>query len=352
MCFLHPRRAKSIPNMADQPNAKSASPAPPDDDDAPPPSQASNEFNTRLTGPFVPYRPFQPVMNAYYIYGFSADSAKTFKLCGENESDFLYRVEAHFTGFSRSGPLGSRPSIILHNGTSRKDPLLAAAGDPPAALSMIYGVNPSSIIMMPQMHPGPGATTSDLATEILLAVTVPTDKGVAFRFAIEVGTGKGDREQFEWRKIKDPVTKKGGYKLVRPSRERAGDSSAAGSSSQAASPSSAGDETLALLTWPKGWSWFKLAFTLEFKGSGLTGELGERWTLMAVITAIRLLVLRFGGKTAKWQIATAEKARGRRQARLSSHNGDAQLHAAAELHEVGELSGELLELVEAITGLM
>jgi len=306
--------------MADLKDTKGAlsMPVSNDENDLPPPGYSESNSKaspTGLTGPFVPYRPFPPVMNAYYIYEFSVNSAKTIKLCGEKESDFLYRIEVH-TGYSMSGPLGSRPGVILHNGTSRKDPLLAAAGDESQTSSTIYGMNPRSIVLMPRMHLGPGATTNDLFNEMMLAATVPTDKGVAFRFAIEVGIEKVYRESFEWRKIKDPVTKKGGYKLVRQPCEGAG-GQATGSSSQAAS-SHGEEETLALLTWPKGWSWFKLAFTLEFKGSGLTGVLGERWQLMAVITAARILVLRYNGKTTKGTVAISEKARGKREAGGSS----------------------------------
>jgi hypothetical protein len=156
---------------------------------------------------------------------------------------------------------------------------------------------------MPQLYLRPGATTNDLVHETMHAVTVPTDKGVAFRFSIEVGTEQAYRQPFEWRKIKDPVTKKGGYKLV---RQPSGGEVAGASTSQAGASSHVDEETLALLTWPKGLEWFKMAFTLEL----LTGAFGERWSLMVVITAARLVALRYNGKTTKGAVALSEKARG------------------------------------------
>jgi len=272
---------------------------------------------TQLAGEFSLHKPFPPVMNAYYIYELSVAALKTFKLCGATESDFLYSIEVH-SGYSMSGPLGSRPGVILHNGTSRKHPILAASGDESQTSSAVYAFNPRSVVLMPPLHPSPRPTTPhDMVTEVMRGVSVPSDKGVAFRFSIEIGTEKLRRESFEWVKIKDTETKQGGYKLVRalPEHETSAASqagSSSGSSTQAALPEydDIEREVLALLLWPKGWvTWLKHVFSLEFKGSGLSGALGERWALMVVITAIRIWMLRINLKTAKGTVAIADKVR-------------------------------------------
>lgn len=49
------------------------------------------------------------------------------------------------------------------------------------------------------------------------------------------------------------------------------------------------------------------SFTLELKGAGLTGELGDRWTLMVVMTSLALRWLRQNGKTKKVTVRAAQK---------------------------------------------
>lgn len=51
----------------------------------------------------------------------------------------------------------------------------------------------------------------------------------------------------------------------------------------------------------------KRVATLELKGAGATGELGERWSLMVVMTALGLCYLRQTGRACKGTIAMEEK---------------------------------------------
>jgi len=55
-------------------------------------------------------------------------------------------------------------------------------------------------------------------------------------------------------------------------------------------------------------SWNRL-LSLELQGAGRTGELGDRWALMVVMTALRIYWLRSYGKTGKGAVRVGEKVR-------------------------------------------
>jgi len=260
------------------------------------PSEPESESQPSV-GTAVAYSPhcsLPPVINAY------AQHFKSLNLCGTNEHDHLYTVELH-TGYRDTTPLGKRPGLLLHNGKSNKDPILAAAGDESRHATRAYAFNLKSIILIPPLEPTDDSEA--LITESMHART-SGDHHVVFDFTIEVGHGeKVQREQFEWRKIKkgvDKEVKDGGFRLVR---------SAQSTSGQATSSSSPADdvEVLALLLWRKMFTSFKHMFTLRFIGSGASGVWGERWSLMVVMTALRLWQLKIHGKTTKGVISMAEK---------------------------------------------
>jgi hypothetical protein len=52
-------------------------------------------------------------------------------------------------------------------------------------------------------------------------------------------------------------------------------------------------------------------FTLELKGAGRTGELGERWTLMVAMTALAIHWQRYYGKTNKTMVSAAQNFDGK-----------------------------------------
>jgi hypothetical protein len=236
-------------------------------------------------------------MNAYAQWG----QFKSFNICGATEEDRLYLVEVH-TGYSASGPLGRRPGVLLHNGTSKKDPILAAAGDESQFAARAYSFNNESIILMPPLRGSTAAQTGDFVTERMRASV--SSGQVTFDFDIEVGSGdKLRQERFQWRKIKkgtDGSAKEGGFTLVAAN-------SGAPSTPSSSSSTNADGHVVALLMWRKLFPTFKHAFTLELFGRGLSGELGERWRLMVVMTALRLWTIRVKGKTTKGLIAMGEK---------------------------------------------
>ncbi|KAK4151886.1 hypothetical protein C8A00DRAFT_44981 [Chaetomidium leptoderma] len=220
-------------------------------------SDDSDRSSTKVpaTAAFSGYRPFSP------------------KLCFATENDLLYLVELHF-GYTPRGPLHFGRGFYLRNGTTTKDPILAATGDDPR----------------------------DTVTEILHAST-GKEHSVAFRFAIEVGIKRRQREEFEWRKMGGGGKQAGAYETgSRYTLYRLTSNLSTLSSSSPPLPDDT--QVVAELSFRHIMN-LKHAFTLELKGAGLTGELGDRWTLMVVMTSLSLHWLRQNGKTKKATVGAA-----------------------------------------------
>ncbi|SPQ20859.1 5a973edc-6e7f-4564-880b-e9b99fd88e86 [Thermothielavioides terrestris] len=202
----------------------------------------------RLPPAFAGYRPFPPVLNLYGNPSGVIDALTTLKLCGAAKSDLLYIVE--------------------------------------------------SFIMLPPLDLE--ANPRDMVTEIMYA-TKTSDGAVSFRFAIEVGPKMKCREHFEWKKA---GTDNGHsrYILVRLDPRAASPSPAPSAQDES--------EVLAELLFRNVMSWNHL-FTLELKGAGGSGAMGDRWTLMVVVSALRLYWLRVYGKTNKSVVGIGQKFRGK-----------------------------------------
>jgi hypothetical protein len=247
-----------------------------------------------VPAPFAAYRPFPSVLNLYGNFSGVVEALNTFKLCGATKNDLLYVVEIHH-GFTPRGPLHFRRGFYLRNGTSTKAPILAAGGDEAREPLVMSTFSVKSFIMMPPLDTE--ANPRDLVTEIMYA-TKASDGTVSFRFAIEVGFNLKCREQFEWKKI-GSGNAHSGFILVRLD---------ARSASPSPTPSAQeGSEILAELQFHGLWNHL---FSLELKGAGCSGEMGDRWTLMVVVTAIRLYWLRAEGKTNKVVVGMGQKLRG------------------------------------------
>ncbi|KAL7629520.1 hypothetical protein AAE478_001041 [Parahypoxylon ruwenzoriense] len=250
--------------------------------------------------PSSPYRPFPPVMHARYQWKLTG----TFHLCDEKPDDRLFAVSTH-TGFS-----GELPRVMLHHGPSDKHPVLAAACEE-RPVGKIDKYSPNSVIQLPALVPN--TDSEELVTEIMQAHTVG-ETGVGYEFSVEVGHGdKMTREKFEWRKTKkgsDGEFKEGGFKLLRLSSRHAQGSNSSNSGDATCSSNEAatedGYEVVALFKWNKTLMNLVHPFELRFVGSALSGSLGERWGLMAVVTALRLWWLNAGFRANRKTAAVGE----------------------------------------------
>ncbi|OIW32484.1 hypothetical protein CONLIGDRAFT_699249 [Coniochaeta ligniaria NRRL 30616] len=249
-----------------------------------------------VVAPFTGYRQFPPVMNLYANYAGVFKAMKTYKLCGATAEDVLYLVEVHF-GYTPRGPLNFGRGLYLRNGTRFRDHILAAAGEVSRFPLLITLFNPKTAVLLPPLDMEKNPT--DKVTEILHASTC-AEHATAFKFTIEVGVKKIEREAFEWRKL--TTTGKGSrYKLHRLVTDEPNPATSSGSGSL-----DDATEVLAELSFENVLS-FNHLFGLELKGAGLTGEMGDRWTLMVVMTALAIHWQRYYGKTNKTIVSAAQK---------------------------------------------
>ncbi|KAB5576528.1 hypothetical protein GE09DRAFT_1282156 [Coniochaeta sp. 2T2.1] len=240
-----------------------------------------------------PHKPFPSVITGHL----TGARMKSFNLCGETKSDFLFKVSVHM-GYSSHGPLGTRPGIYLHNGTSVKEPILAAAGDGSQWSARVYAFNNKSVVLLPRLS-GENERTGggEWVTETIVGSTTGAD--VVFRFAVNIPSNEGGslmRERFEWRKFKkgtDPEYSAGGYKLFwLPSSTDALDHGC-----------------VAVWELGKGVSkYWDHMFTLKFV-SDARPEMGDRGQAAVVVTAARLWMMRLQGKTKKTTISLGENIR-------------------------------------------
>lgn len=211
-------------------------------------------------------RQFPP---AFSMYRESSWTQRSYMI-GEHQSAPLYAVSLH-SGWS------GQPDIVLHNGPSDQRPPLAGVTR--------SGFVTSATVTLPPV-PGSGMQAAEEKMEYSGGFAHS-----AHTFSIEVGIGKAARrEAFEWRHSSGTVIKgldarSSGWKLVRlatgPPGGIVGPSFVAGGAR-----SSDGKEVVAVWAWASGSLTKKLKF--QFLGSGANGVLGERWAIMAVITALRI----------------------------------------------------------------
>jgi hypothetical protein len=245
-------------------------------------------------------------MNLYPNYSFFFSALKSHKLCGATEDDFLYLVDLHL-GYTHRGPLHFGRGYYLRNGTTFRDSVLAATGEEFRLPFLASLFSRDTVVKLPPLDEE--KNPRDKVDEVLRS-GFSREHGVSFGFTVEVGVKRLRRESFEWRKARVVTGRKHGegghttttqYTLHR----LALGCTAPPSSTDSATEQPDGDsEVVALLSFNHILS-FTHYFTLELKGEGLSGELGDRWVLMVVTTALSLQFLRQFGKTRK---ATVERA--------------------------------------------
>lgn len=266
---------------------------------------------TLPTAAFIGYRPFPPVMNLYANYSFLLSALKSLKLCGATEDDFLYLVEYHL-GYTPRGPLNFGRGYYLRNGTSFRDPVLAATGEDFPIPFFISLFDTDTVVKLPPLDRT--KNPRDMVDEVLRAGS-SKEHGVTFGFTVEVGVKELCKEHFEWRKASTvPAAAAAGGQ-----RDSQGGVSGhtvktwytlhrLGPSISSAGKITDGNgeaEIVAVLAFNHVLSFTHL-FTLELKGAGRTGELGERWALMVVTTALGIHFLRQCGKTGKVTVGAAQ----------------------------------------------
>ncbi|KAM7211149.1 hypothetical protein V8F06_013456 [Rhypophila decipiens] len=293
---------------------------------------------------FYGYTPFPPLMTFYT--DFSGVPFTHVRLCGgggttnskaaADRDQRLYMVDVH-PGYTPRGPLHFRPGLYLRNGTTTEAPILAAAGDkdrlPLHALVSTFSLE--GVILLPPVDAEEATNpTRDLVTEVIRASTTSTAAAangmmestrrvVTFHFAIEVGVKMREREEFEWVDSSGLSSKHTRFVLLRCCSRFPASSSSSNIQAAAAAADdddddddwpdpddNVGGQVLAELVFDNVISWNRL-FSLELKGAGRTGELGDRWALMVVMTALRICWVRMQGKTTKWVVRMGEMVRGR-----------------------------------------
>lgn len=252
---------------------------------------APPDYDQALAGVTPNRNPYFPsVMNLHgsRLRLMSAD------LCGETARHRLYFIDFH-TGLRGSGPLGTRPGILIRNGPSGKAPILAAAGYMSASAAHASTFDPESIVLVPgpdlDLDLDPQASTAELVTETMSATASRKDNSLVFRFAFEVGE-KQTREGFAWCELSngaDGAPKQRRFRLLRLSggsymhaKDKGGGSSTADLEG----------EVVAMLTFYPTPAQRLHYLSLELLGSGRTGGLGRRWGIMAIATALRLWMMR------------------------------------------------------------
>ncbi|KAJ6441184.1 Delta 8-(E)-sphingolipid desaturase [Purpureocillium lavendulum] len=275
-------------------------PSPPpycEHDDGPPdaPPDCNQALSEQGVHTSTRYPIFPSVMNLHgsRLRWLSAD------LCGTTARERLFHVDFH-TGLSATGPLGARPGIVLRSGPSGKASILGAGGWTSASAATTRDPSPDSVILLPSLDPDGGA---DLVEETMRGATTPA-KDVLFRFNVETGE-KWIREEFVWELL--DAGSGGDSKRRRFRLSRAGTRAPAGG--KGGSSSKAEDSTVAMLRFnPTAHSLHYLQ--LELLGIGRTGYLGQRWTLMTVLMALRLWMLRVNLQAGAGGASAGEKAHG------------------------------------------
>lgn len=219
---------------------------------APEPTLAEHKPPQATHVEHAPLRPsgsmFPPVLNAKIIHSLTK---RNVKLCSE-DGNALYAVSFH----------SRRPHLILHNGSSTSGAEIATCSEGKA-----WKMDSDSTVVL-----SPLGGFSAPAHERLYGKLGVTNS--FYNFAVDVGGtgGRVWREEFQWQSSKGAETTAGGrgfmdegHKLVRVQN----------------------NEVVAVWVAEGGMSMSKVG-RLEFLGSGLTGELGDRWRMMVVVSAMKM----------------------------------------------------------------
>ena len=184
-------------------------------------------------------------------------------------------------------PAGWYGKMTMHSGLSSRSSSSSSDHAPPLAAVQATGrLRQDFAITLPALPPH----EHEQRTEILRYSATFTRE--IFWFAMRIGDGPGQRvERFEWRHSRGVEVRsveggsRWGWKLVRMGP---GSDKAVGETESQAESSS---EVVAVWADPGSLSLSRVG-EFELKGSGATGELGQLWSLMAVVSCMCIWQMR------------------------------------------------------------
>ncbi|KAI1398691.1 hypothetical protein F4819DRAFT_17591 [Hypoxylon fuscum] len=237
-------------------------------DDSPPPYSQIGTPPPIVSFPQQASSPAQQIQRqfplAFNVYSTPRLTNKKVTI-GEHQSQPLYAV-------SPSQSWSNTPAVVLHSGPIETAPPLATAG----YASLEAGTKTITF-------PGSGQPAAEERLQR------QGKHKFVWTFSIEAGPGRR-REAFEWRHSSCPAVRdlggsNFGLKLVRLATDAP--AGVPGPTFQkGCTTSSDGKEVVAV--WATGGLSLSKAVMFRFLGSGASGALGERWALMAVITALSI----------------------------------------------------------------
>ncbi|KAM0808331.1 hypothetical protein AB5N19_08674 [Seiridium cardinale] len=230
--------------------------------------------STSQTQPKQNYQAGPPVqINRQFPIAFSVYHGSTFSrtyALGEHQAQPLYAISTH-TGWS------GQPDVVLHSGPSDSSPPLA-------------GVDAGTFSRSATVELPP------LPASRLAAAQEPLNfsgfSNGTHGFTIEVGS-TGRREPFEWRHSHGTEVdllggSSAGWKLIRLATDAPGGEGAGNGAHFVGGGSQSSDGKEVVAVWSNARMSMSKILNFRFLGSGATGVLGERWAVMAVITALRI----------------------------------------------------------------
>ncbi|KAI1383929.1 uncharacterized protein F4822DRAFT_418059 [Hypoxylon trugodes] len=238
--------------------------------------------------PITPCNPFPQSWSLYRTFPMNK-----VLMVGAHGREPIYAVSRH------SGWWTGKPDLVLHRGPSETmTPLAVGMGG--------VGIGRHSIIVLTPL-PGSGLESSQE-----LMIRVEDDKAtdrpqhVRFQFAIETGNelSSQKRETFEWRHTWGDVVAayldgaRTGWQLVRLTNDQEDQEEIDDSPSIPGPRTEDGLEVVAVWAYSK----MNMSKVLKFRylGSGATGVLGSRWSIMASMTALRMFQRQQKNKHKDW----------------------------------------------------
>lgn len=231
---------------------------------------APPEYESSATRGVSPYKHLPLVFNIYYKQWFSS-----MYQIGEHENQPLFTIQRH-------GAWGhNKPMIVLHEGADPKGPVVGT-------VTKEGSMKHDTVIELPMSSRlGSEPIRERLGGDVSMSL-----KNSRFTFAFDVGRGKETRrETFEWRiskaiEVRSLDSMAFGWKLVRLGVEQP---AGRGGSREARDVGEASDGKEVVAAWSENsaMTLSKIA-KFHFLGAGTTGEFGDDWALMAVLSAFRL----------------------------------------------------------------